>query len=127
MQQKTILPVINKQYKKHQQTVLKDVKSTIPLDLCGDGRSDSPGHSAKYGTYSLIEEQSGKILDFSLVHVSEVSSSNAMEYEGCKRSLNKLIQKKLAIRCLTTDRHTQITAQLAKSYPKIKHQYDFGI
>ncbi|XP_028519514.1 uncharacterized protein LOC114576651, partial [Exaiptasia diaphana] len=124
MQNNIILPVINKQYKAQQQNVIMDVKQGMPLNLCGDGRSDSPGHTAKYGTYSLMDENSGQILDFSLVHVSEVSSSNAMEFEGCKRSLNTLTKKKISIRCLTTDRHTQITAQLAKNYQSIKHQYD---
>ena len=38
------------------------------------------------------------------------SFSNAMEYEGCKRTLNSLIKKKVPIRCLTTDRHTTIRA-----------------
>lgn len=39
------------------------------LILAGDGRSDSPGHSAKYGSYSLIELTTGKIVDFQLVQV----------------------------------------------------------
>ena len=55
-----------------------------PVNLCGNGRSDSPGHNAKYGTYSLMDEASGNIIDFSLVQVSEVSSSNAIENEGCQ-------------------------------------------
>ena len=94
------------------------------IDLCGDGRSDSPGHNAKYGTYSLMDESSEKIVDFSLVHVGEVSSSNAMENEGCQRSLNNVLSKKIKIRSLTTDRHTQITSELRKKYPAIIHQYD---
>ena len=49
-----------------------------------------------------------KIVDFSLVHVGEVSSSNAMENEGCQGSLNHLLRKKIKIRSLTTDRHTQL-------------------
>ena len=35
----------------------------------GDGRADSPGHSAKYGSYSLIELKSGKVIDIQLVQV----------------------------------------------------------
>ena len=78
----------------HQKQVLKDIKNQkTPVNVAGDGRCDSPGHSAKYGTYSLMYEPSGKVVDFSLVQVTEVSSSNAMEYEGCKRSLKKLIKK----------------------------------
>lgn len=123
-QNKIVLPIINKQYKQKQKNVINDIKGEMPVDLCGDGRSDSPGHTAKYGSYSLMHERSGRIVDFSLVHVSEVSSSNAMEYEGCKRSLNNLLKRKISIRCLTTDRHTQVTSQLQKNYPSIIHQYD---
>ena len=62
------------------------------MDLCGDSRSDSPGHNAKYGTYSLMDEATGHIANrFSLVQASEVSSSNAMANEGCQRSLNKVM------------------------------------
>lgn len=40
------------------------------LALAGDGRSDSPGHSALYGVYSLMDCDSGKILAVELVKVS---------------------------------------------------------
>ena len=32
--------------------------------LAGDGRSDSPGHSAKYGSYSILDLTCNKIVDF---------------------------------------------------------------
>jgi hypothetical protein len=57
-----------------------------------------------------MDEDSGKIIDFSLVQVSEVSSSNAMENEGCQRSLNKVLDQNVHVRSLSTDRHTQITS-----------------
>ncbi|KAG1930759.1 hypothetical protein F2P79_022085 [Pimephales promelas] len=37
------------------------------LDLAGDCRSDSPGHCAKYGSYSLIEDRVNKVVDVQLV------------------------------------------------------------
>ncbi len=40
------------------------------LVLGTDGRSDSPGHSAKYGSYSVIEERINKVIDIQLVQVS---------------------------------------------------------
>ena len=39
------------------------------LVLAGDGRADSPGHSAKFGTYSILEMSCNKIIDFKLVQV----------------------------------------------------------
>ena len=37
------------------------------LILSGDGRADSPGHSAKFGTYTVIELTCNKVIDFKLV------------------------------------------------------------
>ena len=50
--------------------------------LSGEGRRDGPGHSAKYGTYTMIDQITDTIVDCQVVQVSEVTSSNAMEREG---------------------------------------------
>ena len=93
-QDKVIFPVIDNTYEKQHKDVIKTLKDKkSPVNLCGDGRSDSPGHNAKYGTYSLMDEATGNIIDFSLVEVFEVSSSNAMENERSQRSLNKVISQ----------------------------------
>ena len=51
------------------------------LHLFGDGRCDSPGYSAKYGTYTLIDSATDHILDYGLVQVLDVGSSVAMKKE----------------------------------------------
>ena len=123
IQRKIIFPVIQKAWKKNQAEVVKQSKQNKSVALC-DGWCDSPGYSAKYGTYTLIDEKLNLIVEFSLVQVTEVYSSNAMEYEGCKRSLNSVIKKKVPIYCLTTDRHTTIMAKMRTVFPTINHQYD---
>jgi len=40
-----------------------------PLSLGGDGRSDSPGHCAKFGSYTLMDLEHNVILDTELVQV----------------------------------------------------------
>ena len=40
-----------------------------PVTLLGDGRSDTPGHSAKYGSYTVIEPTLKKVLDVQVVQV----------------------------------------------------------
>ena len=41
------------------------------MQLLGDSRSDSPGHCAKFGTYSCIEGTMKKIIVFNVIQVSE--------------------------------------------------------
>ena len=43
-------------------------ESTI---LCGDGRNDSPGHSAKYCMYALMEQHLDIIVDVEVVDKRE--------------------------------------------------------
>jgi len=44
-----------------------------PLTIGGDGRCDSPGHSAKYGSYNLMELRHNVVLDVELVQVCTVT------------------------------------------------------
>ena len=92
-QRDNLWPNFNKTWIAEQQKILEQMKQNGPVDLVGDGRSDSPGHNAKYGTYTLMEESTSQIVDFQVVQVSETTSSNAMEAEGCKRGLNFLLNK----------------------------------
>ena len=49
-----------------------------PLSLGGDGRSDSHGHSAKYGAYSLMDLEHNVILNVELVQVCFVSCTSGL-------------------------------------------------
>ena len=106
--------------------MLEDMKTQKKkLTIGGDGRADSPGHSAKYGTYSLLELSCNKIIDFHLVQVykimvtaiviklhdkifpsqsNEVGGSYHMEKEGLSRAIQHLHDKGLTM--TGTDRLT---------------------
>ena len=43
-----------------------------PLIIGGDGRADSPSHSAKYGSYGIIELTTNKVIDMQLVQVTAI-------------------------------------------------------
>ena len=78
IQDSYLFPVINEVWKGEQNSVFNELKDT-ELCLSGDGLCDSPGHNAKYGTYTMIDQSGDKIVNFQIVQVSEVTSSNAME------------------------------------------------
>lgn len=103
IQRKYLWPVVNNKYLNQQREVLQSFRGER-LVVAGDGRCDSPGHNAKYGTYSILEVTTNKIVDFSLVQVSEVANSNCMEKEGLTRCLDGLERDGQTIDILATDR-----------------------
>ena len=63
-------PAVNNVWSQQQNTLLQGMKiQKKKLVSGGEVRDDSPGHSAKYGTYSLLELSYNKITDFEFVQV----------------------------------------------------------
>ena len=65
-----LIPTIKDVYLSQQQTLLYQAKSNLSAHVAGDGRCFSPGHTTKYGSYTLLEVNSGKITSTQLVQVS---------------------------------------------------------
>lgn len=72
-QKKYLFPTVFSSWATHKRSLLDEIKNTgSNVILAGDGRSDSPGFSAKYGTYTLMDCQINKILEIQTVQVSTV-------------------------------------------------------
>ncbi|CAC5386886.1 unnamed protein product [Mytilus coruscus] len=95
---------------KHQQTqhVARYRDGRESLVIGGDGRADTPGHSAKYGSYSMVDLNQGVVIDVQLVQSNEVKSSNAMEKRRSDRALKWIDDNNLSVKTLVTDQHLQI-------------------
>ncbi|XP_062591608.1 uncharacterized protein LOC134253115 isoform X1 [Saccostrea cucullata] len=94
------------------------------VKLGGDARCCSPGHTAKFGSYSVMDLSTSKVLDIQLVQSNEVPNSYHMELEGLKRCLRKLHQEEIPISHLVTDRHSQVKAYMKRDQPQIVHMFD---
>ncbi|XP_051950019.1 uncharacterized protein LOC127620809 isoform X2 [Xyrauchen texanus] len=108
-QRRYTIPVIVQAWQNDQAKNFSDLRAMDGgLVLAGDCRSNSPGHCAKYGSYSLIEDRVNKVVDVQLVQSSEVPNSSWCELEGLKRSVGLLRGKDLHLATLITDRHRQV-------------------
>ncbi|XP_042588995.1 uncharacterized protein LOC122138752 [Cyprinus carpio] len=105
-------PAIIHKWKSDQQKLFQKFRQSGNIGLAGDMRADSPGHSAKYGSYTLMHTESSTILDIQLVQSNEVGGSYHMEKEGLKRCLDHLESSGLTVDYIVTDRHTQIQKYL---------------
>ena len=103
--------------------MLGEVKSNGPVNLIGDGRCDTPGHNAKYATYTLMTDE-GKVAAINVLQVTEVTSSNVMEKKGFERCIQALAREEVTITRIATVRHTLISSSMKKDRGKFDHQYD---
>lgn len=61
-----------------------------PVDLAGDSRYDSPGHSAKYCKYAIYAAQIGRILHCEHDTVNQVSNTPTREMIQARTAMLKL-------------------------------------
>lgn len=125
IQNEYLFPAINDHWlqARKQESTITDIGNK-DLWLSGDGQCDSPGYSAKYGTYTMLDQHTDKIVDFHVIQVSEVSSSNAMEREGFDRCMANISNKGAKIQVVATDCHIGIAADMRRHHPDKTHQFD---
>ena len=95
-----------------------------PCVFSGDGRCDSPGHNAKYLTYTFLEHSINKIVAMSVTQFTECANSNRMEKYGFQKVLHGMEARDINIKQITTDRHAQIKKLMREEHPNISHQFD---
>ncbi|XP_061167506.1 uncharacterized protein LOC133176400 [Saccostrea echinata] len=95
------------------------------LVILGDGRMDSPGHSAQFCSYTFMEYSSKKILCVVTMdkRITELKSTN-LEKACFIKGLNFLLDSGLKIVEVVTDAHNQIAAVMKKDYKHIRHSFD---
>ena len=89
-----------------------------PCKLC-DSQCHSPGYNAKYLTYSLMNQKTIEIIAFSIAQVTEAGNLNHMEKLWVQKTLNKVREKGIVIKQLTTDRHMQMWICLKENQPSV--------
>lgn len=65
-----VYPAVVHLWKKEQSDVYNEVRKLEKPSMAGDMKADSPGHSAKYGTYTLMEMNLNKVVNVCLKQVT---------------------------------------------------------
>ncbi|XP_078030983.1 uncharacterized protein LOC117267587 isoform X2 [Epinephelus lanceolatus] len=87
-------------------------------------RETIAGHSAKYGSYTMMDLKTNKVIDIQLVQSNEVGNSCRMEKEGFQCSLSLLEHKGVTIKAIVTDRHPGIQKYMREQRHDITHYFD---
>ena len=73
-QKRYLEPAVISVWEAKQSTLLAQCLSTgDPLVISGDGWADSLGHSAKYGSYRIIDLVSNKVIHLELVQLYQLT------------------------------------------------------
>jgi THAP domain len=89
----------------------------------GDGQYDSPGHSAKYCTYTVMDILTEKIIDFFIIQKGQVTGD--LEKAACDRLMTRLVvDESIPITLFLSDRHRGIGLLMRTKFPDIMHEFD---
>ncbi|XP_065067015.1 uncharacterized protein LOC135692760 isoform X2 [Rhopilema esculentum] len=123
-QKKFVFPAILRHWELYRASLLTELHGVKDIVLCGDGRFDSMGHSAKYGTYTMYCDNIKKIIHFELVQSNECKGSSNMELLGAKRCFGYLNDAGIEVSNFISDRHRGVAKWIRESLPHVHHYYD---
>ena len=85
LQKHCAAPVFKEMWNEMNSIVVGILEKYGDLCLCGAGRNDSPGHSARYCVYTLMENSTKVVLDMAVVNKRETGGNSvAIEKEGLR-------------------------------------------
>ncbi|KAM4604797.1 uncharacterized protein ACJ7VT_017130 isoform 1-T1 [Polymixia lowei] len=117
-------PAIVHKWKRDQDVVLERLSHEKKNIIGGDMRAGSPGHAAKFGSYSMMHLESNNIIDIQLVQNNEVDDGYHMEREGLKRSLELLKASGVTPDYILANHHPQIQNFLRElSITRLSHAW----
>ncbi|XP_065066719.1 uncharacterized protein LOC135692501 [Rhopilema esculentum] len=123
-QSKLLFPSVTMQWKKYQSDLIKRLQNLNDVTWSGDGRFDSMGHNAKYGTYTMFCNSISKLVHFELLQSNQAGSSNNMEPVGAQRAFKFIKDNNLNISIFVSDRHRTIAKWIRECEPQTTHFYD---
>lgn len=118
-----LYPLITEQFTRMKSEIIRELRSTGNLVLCGDAQFDSPGYSAKFCTYTIMDCTTNKVVDTIVIQKGQYEGE--LEKQACRELLNILINEdKLDIAQFVNDRHQGIAKMMREEFEIIFHGFD---
>ncbi|XP_018113148.1 uncharacterized protein LOC108713924 [Xenopus laevis] len=118
-----LFPSIDLQWRHEQESTQKEL-SGKSVALAGDCQFDTPVHSTKYCTYTMMDVMSKKILSFTIDQLGKGKTSVGLEKATFETCLDKLLDDNIDVKIIATSRHDGIEKLVATKYSSIDHQID---
>lgn len=118
-----LFPTINRYWLLEQQSIITRLRDK-PVCLAGDCQADLPSHLAKYCTYTMMDAETKKIIGFHIQQLLPTLSRGHLANLAFKKSLNRILEKGVNVKIVTTDRHVGIRKIMKDSYASIIHRFD---
>ena len=120
-----LYPVIANKWKTMRESLIQNLGSAgRNCDVAGDCHYDTPGLTSKYCWYSIMDIDSGAIIDFFVCQRAMYSGD--LETESAKEVLTNLIASGLNIKRFVTDENRKVAKMVKDNFTKVMHCYDVG-
>ncbi|XP_063058166.1 uncharacterized protein LOC134451587 [Engraulis encrasicolus] len=117
-----IEPAIVHKWRTTQDGLLAELSQQHLIHLRGDMRTDFPGRTARFGSYTMMDLRNNKVIDIQLVERSEVGANESMETKGLGRSLTLLKDHDVRPDTVVTEARPEIEEFLSEA--TFTHYYD---
>lgn len=117
-----LYPVVVAKWTAMRDNLIQCLMSEETCDVAGDGHFDSPGWTAKFCTYSIMDMASGAIIDFFVSQRAMYEGD--LEMESCKEVLSNLTEKGLKIRNFVTDENSKVSKMVRDNFKSLVHCLD---
>ena len=122
-----LFPVIYRMYTDRKEGICdrqrKQKADGINVVLCGDAQFDSPGYSAKYCTYTIMDCETNEVVDFSVLQRGQVTGG--LEHQAFRQVWEGLvIDEKIKADHLVIDRQATINKIVEDNFPDTEVSFD---
>ena len=117
---KFLYPVIYRMFTDRKEKICDRVRKKntdgVNVVFCGDAQFDSPGYSAKYCTYTIMDCETNEVVDFSILQKGQVSGG--LEHQTFRDVWARLVtEENLIATDLVIDRQATIAKIVQDHYP----------